>query len=235
MNTDAHIGMNIERVQERIRAAAARAERKADEVTLVAVSKKFSVEAIRAAYAAGIRHFGESRVQEWEGKRPELADFSAWWHFIGHLQSNKAKRAVQLFDRVDSVNSVELARKLNDAAAEQNKRLPVLIEVKLGSETSKSGAKEADVPGLGESILTMANLELMGLMTIPPYFEEAWQGRPFFRQLRELRDDLAERMDWPLGVLSMGMSHDFEIAIEEGATEIRVGTAIFGERRARAV
>jgi PLP dependent protein len=225
-----HISVNIDRLSERIAAAAARSDRRADEITLVAVSKTFSGDAIRAAYSAGLRHFGESRVQEWEAKRAGLSDLSAWWHFIGHLQTNKARRAVELFDRVDSIDDPAIARRLDEAATEQNKRLPVLIEVRLGGEPGKSGVSESKLPGLAEAVLKMPHLELLGLMSVPPYFEEPWQARPFFRRLRELRDDLSERMDWPLAVLSMGMSHDFEIAIEEGATEIRVGTAIFGDR-----
>jgi pyridoxal phosphate enzyme (YggS family) len=226
----AFFAANLERIRERMALAAARCERGVEEITLIAVSKSFPADSIRVARAAGLRHFGESRVQEWEDKRAELGGMDAMWHFIGHLQSNKAKRAVQLFDRVDSVDSAGLAQKLNEAAAGEKNRLPVLIEVNLGGEATKSGVKEPELEALAEKVVAMPALELLGLMTIPPYAENTEEARPFFRRLREARGDLAEKMDWPLPVLSMGMSHDFEVAIEEGATEIRVGTALFGRR-----
>jgi pyridoxal phosphate enzyme (YggS family) len=196
----------------------------------VAISKTFSAEAIKEAYAEGQRHFGENRVQEWEAKSKELAGLDATWHFIGHLQSNKARRAAQLFNRVDSVDSVALAQRLDAAAEQLQKRLPVLIEVRLSAEQTKTGVAEANLEQLTESILSLPHLELRGLMTIPPYFEDPEKVRPYFRKLRELRDSLSGRCSGSLPVLSMGMSHDFEVAIEEGATEIRVGTAIFGDR-----
>ncbi|HEX5317168.1 MAG TPA: YggS family pyridoxal phosphate-dependent enzyme, partial [Candidatus Kapabacteria bacterium] len=152
------------------------------------------------------------------------------WHFIGHLQGNKARRAVQLFHRIDSVDSDSLARKLDAIAAEQQKRIPILIEVRLSDETSKTGVAGNDLKNLAENVLQLPHLELLGLMTIPPFFENAEDSRPFFHMLRSLRDELAAKLHVKLPVLSMGMSHDFEIAIEEGATEIRVGTDIFGER-----
>ncbi len=200
----------------------------------MAVSKTFPAEAIRTAYELGLRHFGENRVQEWESKRAGLADLDATWHLIGHLQSNKARRAANLFHRVDSVDSFGLAQKLDGSAAEEGKRLPVLIEVHLGGEETKSGVTEEALPGLAESIANWKNLELLGLMTIPPYFEEPAKVRPYFQKLRALRDDLTKHLGRPLGVLSMGMSHDFEIAIEEGATEVRIGSALFGERAKKA-
>jgi pyridoxal phosphate enzyme (YggS family) len=239
------IADNLARIRERIAGAGSRGGRRAEEVTLVAVSKTFPVEAIRAAYALGLRDFGENRVQEWEGKQKGLADIGdATWHLIGHLQSNKARRAAQLFDRVDSVDSLSLAQKLDAAAAEgaaregvvgegagrKGKRLGILVEVHLGGEESKSGASEAELPALAEGIAALAHVELLGLMTIPPFFEDAERVRPFFAKLRGLRDELGHRVGRALPVLSMGMSHDFEIAIEEGATEIRVGTALFGAR-----
>jgi pyridoxal phosphate enzyme (YggS family) len=153
-------------------------------------------------------------------------------HFIGHLQSNKARRAAHLFDRIDSVDSLGLAQKLNAAAAEEGKRLPILIEVRLGDEATKSGVHEKDVLPLAEAVAALQHLELLGLMTIPPYFDETGQVRPYFRRLRELRDAIGNALGSPLPVLSMGMSHDFEVAIEEGATEIRIGTALFGDRAA---
>lgn len=225
------IAANLERVRERMARAAERVGRRPEEITLIAVSKTFPGEAIRAAYECGVRDFGENRVQEWEAKSPHLADLQcATWHLIGHLQSNKAKRAVRLFHRVDSVDSTELAKKLDAATREEGRRLGVLIELKLGAEDSKSGASPQELPALAAEILALADLELKGLMTVPPYFEDAERVRPYLRQLRELRGDLQRRTGQALPVLSMGMSHDFEVAIEEGATEIRVGTGIFGAR-----
>lgn len=225
------IAENLERVRERIARAAARAGRRAEEITIVGVSKTFPADAILAAHAAGLRHFGENRVQEFEAKHAKLAGLDATWHFIGHLQSNKARRAVHLFDRIDSVDSMELARKLDHAAAAQKKRLPVLIEVHLGNETTKSGVAETGAGALAEGILLLAHLELRGLMAIPPYNDDPEQARPHFRRLRELRDALSGRLGRALPVLSMGMSHDFEVAAEEGATEVRLGTALFGSRK----
>jgi pyridoxal phosphate enzyme (YggS family) len=207
------------------------------------------VESIRAAYSAGLRHFGENRVQEWESKQPLLKDLDATWHLVGHLQSNKVGRAVQLFDAIDSVDSVSLAEKLararSEAAAAQAAtpgtshgervraaRLPVLIEVRLDVTASKSGAEEGDLARLAEAILALPGLDLRGLMTIPPYFDDPEQARPYFRRLRELRDDLQIRAARLLPDLSMGMSHDFTVAIEEGATQVRLGTALFGLREA---
>ncbi len=194
---------NFLRVQERIAAAAQKAGRRAEEITLIAVSKTHPAEAIRMAYAAGLRHFGENRVQEWEGKRAAVGDLPAAWHLVGHLQSNKAARAAGLFHAVDSVDDLALAQRLDRARSELNARekLRILLEVRLA-----------------------------GLMCIPPFLEASEEVRPHFRRLRELRDHLATQLGRPLPVVSMGMSHDFEIAIEEGATEVRLGTAIFGER-----
>jgi pyridoxal phosphate enzyme (YggS family) len=228
------IAANLERIRERISRAASRSGRAADAVTLVAVSKTFPADAIRDAYELGLRHFGENRVQEWESKQPQLTDLAATWHLIGHLQSNKARRAANLFGRVDSVDSLGLAQKLDAAAATQGKRLQLLIEVHLGSEETKSGVAEADFPALAESVAMLQHVELLGLMTIPPFFDEPERVRPYFQKLRELRDSASRWIGKPLSVLSMGMSHDFEIAIEEGATEIRVGTALFGGRAPKA-
>jgi PLP dependent protein len=224
------VAANLALVRERIARAAERAGRRAEEITLVAVSKTASVEAIRAAYEAGVANFGENRVQERDAKRPKLADLRATWHFIGHLQSNKARLATQLFDRVDAIDSLPLAQKLDSAARQQGKRLPVLIEAHLGGEETKSGVAEADLPALAEGIAAIANLELRGLMVVPPYSDDPERVRPYFRQLRALRDALSQRLGRELPTLSMGMSHDFEVAIEEGATDVRVGTAIFGAR-----
>jgi PLP dependent protein len=224
------IAENLARVREQIARAAERAGRRADEITLVAVSKTFPAEAIRAAYDAGLRNFGENRVQEFEAKQPKLAGLEATWHFIGHLQTNKARRAVQLFDRVDSVDSLALAQKLDSAAAETSKRVPVLIEVHLGGEATKSGVATADVAALAEAISALSNLDLRGLLAVPPYADDPGRARPHFRKLRELQNVVSRHLAQPLPSLSMGMSHDFEIAIEEGSTEIRVGSALFGER-----
>jgi hypothetical protein len=231
---DTLIASNLAEIRERIARSAARAGRAAEDITLVAVSKTFPPEAIRSAYELGLRHFGENRVQEWEWKRPSVSDLDATWHLIGHLQSNKARRAANLFNRVDSVDSIALAQKLDAAAVSEAKRLQVLIEVHQGGEETKSGVPEADLPALTESIAQLQNLELLGLMTIPPYSEEPERVRPYFRRLRELRDHIGAQLRLPLTVLSMGMSHDFEVAIEEGATEIRVGTALFGQRSKKA-
>ena len=227
---DNSIAANLAAIRERISRAAERSGRGAGEVTLVAVAKTFPAESIRAAYDLGLRHFGENRVQEWESKRSALSELDATWHLIGHLQSNKARRAANLFHRVDSVDSLGLAQKLDAAAAAEGKRLSVLLEVHLGGEETKSGVAEDELQTLAEGVAALRNLELLGVMTIPPYFEDPERARPYFRKLRGLRDGLRARIGKPPGVLSMGMSHDFEIAIEEGATEVRIGTALFGER-----
>lgn len=229
------IAENLARIWERVERAAGRAGRSAEEITIVAVSKTHAAEAIRAAYEAGVRHFGENRVQEWESKRALLHGLDATWHLIGHLQSNKAARAAGLFHTIDSVDSIGLAERLEKAAAEAAhrgaRRLRVLMEVKLDPEPAKTGAEERELPRLARAILQMPHLELRGLMGIPPLFDDAERARPYFRHLRELHDALREQLGAEaFSVLSMGMSHDFEVAIEEGATEIRVGTALFGER-----
>jgi PLP dependent protein len=232
--TSKTIQENVKRVLERIAAATQRAGRRSEEITLVAISKTHPAEAIRAAYEAGIKHFGENRVQEWEGKRDAVADLNATWHLVGHLQSNKAAHAASVFDCVDSVHEASLAQRLNRAREELNvaQKLRVLIEVRLAPEASKIGVEVEGVPGLAEGIFNFAHLELAGLMCIPPYLESPEQVRPYFHRLRKLRDDFERRLVCKFPVLSMGMSHDFEVAIEEGATEVRIGTAIFGARSA---
>jgi len=226
---------NLLRVQERIDAAARKVGRRSDEITLIGVSKTHTAEAIRAAYEAGLRHFGENRVQEWEGKRAGLVDLQANWHLVGHLQSNKAARAAGLFHSVDSVDDLALAQRLDRARDEQanGPKLRILIEVRVEEEESKSGVKPEETAALAGKLAELAHLELAGLMCIPPFLEEPAKVRPYFRRLRELRDSLARQIGRDLPVLSMGMSHDFEAAIEEGATEVRVGTAIFGSRPAK--
>jgi hypothetical protein len=225
---------NLLRVQEQIAGAANRARRNADEITLIGVSKTHPAEAMREAFAAGLRHFGENRVQEWEGKRNGIANLEATWHLIGHLQSNKAGKAAKLFHCIDSVDDFALAQKLARASGQflAGQKLRVLIEVHLGGEETKSGVAEEVLPELAEKVKGLAPLELAGLMCIPPYLEDAEKVRPYFARLRQLREGLQTRLGQPLLVLSMGMSHDFEAAILEGATEVRIGTAIFGARAA---
>lgn len=224
---------NVEHVQQRIQDACRRAGRPAEDVRLIAVSKTQPAEAIRQAYAAGLREFGENRVQEAAAKRKELEDLDAMWHLIGHLQSNKAKQAVRLFSCIHSVDSLNLAEKVDRAAAALGRRLPILIEVHLGEEASKFGVEEDDLAQLAEKIGALPSVELRGLMTLPPFFDDPQQVRPFFRRLRDLAGRIEARSlpGVSMRELSMGMSHDFEIAIEEGATIVRVGTAIFGERQ----
>jgi pyridoxal phosphate enzyme (YggS family) len=228
---DALFAANLEQVRERMAAAAARSERDVDQITLIAVTAGVLMDPICVARRAGILHFSESLVVDWEDKRAGLGTIGAIWHFAGQLRSHDAKRAAQLFDRVDSLDSLSVARELSDAAGGRSFRLEVLIEVNLSGDARLRGVSEADLPGLAEAVVSMPNLELVGLMTTPPHFENMEEGRPFFVRLREVLDDLAERMDWPLRVLSMGTSRNFEIAIEEGATEIRVGKALFGEQK----
>jgi len=225
---------SLKRIQERIFAAANRAGRKPEEVTLIGVSKTQPAEAIRAAYEAGLRHFGENRVQEWEGKRGGVADLSGTWHLIGHLQSNKAGKAASLFHSIDAVDDFALAQKLDRvrAATLGVQRLRALLEVHMGGETTKSGVPEAELPKLAEQVMELPRLELAGLMCIPPFLENPEEVRPYFARLRSLREELERRVGRKLPVLSMGMSHDFEAAIVEGATEVRIGTALFGTRMA---
>jgi PLP dependent protein len=226
------IAENLARIRERIACAAERAGRQAEEVTIVAVTKTHPASTIIEAFRAGLRHFGENRVQEFENKAPAISNLDAIWHLIGHLQSNKAARAARLFDRIDSVDSLALAQRLDAAAAAETKQCGVLIEVHLGHETTKGGVSEADLPAIAESVAAFPHLHLQGLMTVPPFLEDPEGVRPFFRKLAALRDQLCRNLARPLPTLSMGMSHDFEIAIEEGATEIRPGTALFGSRPA---
>jgi len=231
----AQIRPGILRVRERIAIAARKAGRQTEEITLIGISKAQPAEAIRVAYEAGLRHFGENRVQEWEGKRAALGDLEARWHLVGHLQSNKAARAAALFHSVDSLDDFALAQRLDRARDEQNveRKLRVLLEVRVEKEESKSGVKVEEAAALAVMVLALSHLEVAGLMCIPPFLEDAEKVRPYFRRLRELRDSLTRKIGRELSVLSMGMSHDFEVAIEEGATEVRVGTAIFGNRAAK--
>jgi pyridoxal phosphate enzyme (YggS family) len=226
---------NLAAVHERINGAAQRARRPSEEIALMAVSKTQSAERIREAYDAGQRLFGENRVQESAAKIDALQDLhDAEWHMIGHLQTNKAVRTAELFQAVDSVDSLKLAEKLNSAAVTLGKKLEVLIEINIGGESAKSGAAP-DSLELEELLIAAPRLEALvfrGLMTVPPFTDDPEGARPYFRKLRELRDTIASRKLPAVAMdqLSMGMSHDFEVAIEEGSTCVRVGTAIFGER-----
>jgi PLP dependent protein len=212
----------LEQVRERIEGAARRAGRRPDEITLVAITKVFPASVIREAYDLGLRDFGENYIQEFEGKFPEVAELAeARFHFVGHLQSNKARRATELFHVIQTVDTPKLARRLD----ESGRRLPVMIEVKLSEEGLRSGASPDELGALVDALRSCENLDLTGLMTMPPWSDNAEDSRPFFIRLRGLAEQLG------LGKLSMGMSHDLEIAIEEGATHVRVGTALFGSRR----
>jgi PLP dependent protein len=229
------IAANVASIQERMAAAARRSERDPGDIALMAVSKTQLPERIREAYEAGLRLFGENRIQEFAGKLEGLRGLhAAEWHMIGHLQTNKAAKTVELFRAVDSVDSLKLAEKLDAAARALGRRLEVLIEINVGGEAAKSGVAP-DSSTLEELLLAAPRLEALafrGLMTVPPFTEDPQGARPYFRKLRELREMIvarklsADAMDQ----LSMGMSHDFEVAIEEGSTCVRVGTAIFGER-----
>jgi pyridoxal phosphate enzyme (YggS family) len=235
MASSMSIAENISLVRERIAAAARRAARSADEIFLMGVSKTFPAETIREAYKAGVRVFGENRVQEFAGKTEALRDLSdARWHLIGHLQTNKAAKAVEVFDAIDTVDSVRAAEKLNSSAESLNKKLSILIEINIGGEAAKSGVgpDSDELERILNSASGWEHLQVRGLMTVPPYNENPQVVRPYFQMLRKIRDRIAARNLPCVGmeVLSMGMSHDFEIAIEEGSTCVRVGTAIFGKR-----
>jgi hypothetical protein len=217
----------------RIAEAEARAGRAPGSVALCAVTKTFPPAIVAAAATAGVRDIGENRVQETAEKRP-LVDtpMPLRWHLIGHLQSNKARRAVQLFEVIQTIDSLSLAERVDRIAGEEGRRPDVLIQVDLGHEAAKSGADEAETAEIAALLDRAQHVRLVGLMTLPPFFDDPEDARPFFRRLRELRDRLNDggRLSGPLVELSMGMSHDFEIAVEEGATIVRVGTAIFGVR-----
>jgi pyridoxal phosphate enzyme (YggS family) len=223
-------------VRRRIDAAAKGCHRAPEEITLIAVTKTHPVDTLRAALGIGAKDLGENRVQEAEPKIVELGRNAARWHLIGHLQANKARRAVKLFDVIHSVDSVELVHRLNRlCVAEGRAELPILIQVDLAGEETKSGAGESELTILARAVSASDHLRLEGLMTLPPFFAEAELARPYFRRLRELRDELRTQGDFGAegGELSMGMTNDFEIAVEEGATMLRIGTALFGEREAQ--
>ena len=227
---------NMARVQDRIAAAALRSGRKPEGVTLMAVSKTFPPEQIRAAYYAGLRVFGENRVQEFAEKIAALRDLrDAEWHMIGHLQTNKAAQAAELFSHIDSVDSVRLARKLNSAASNLGKTLSVLIEINIGGEAAKSGVapNSAELENLLNAAPELPSLDFRGLMTVPPFSDDPEQSRSYFRKMCELFNYIAGRRlpSVRMKVLSMGMSDDYEVAVEESATCVRIGTAIFGARK----
>ena len=227
------VGRNLSKVRTRMAAAAERAGRDAAEIKLVAVSKTHPASVVRDAIAAGAVVLGENKVQEAESKIAEIGRGAAEWHLIGHLQSNKARRAVQLFDVIHSVDSLELAQRLERICVEEGRAaLSVFVHVDLAGEETKSGVAEADLPQLAEFLIGCKRLRFDGLMILPPFFDDPESTRPFFKRLRATRDRLASTGAFSdgRGELSMGMSHDFEVAIEEGATIVRVGTAIFGER-----
>jgi len=217
------IEQNIQNLQQRIARACEKAGRSPNEVTLVAVTKTVDASAIEAAFKAGITHFGESRVQEAKPKIEQLRNLKpgVTWHMVGHLQTNKAKTAAEIFDIIHSIDSLKLAETLNDSSP---KRLPILVQVNVAAEATKSGLPLSEVDEAIKQIGRLPNLEIQGLMTIAPWVENTEEVRPVFRHLRQLRDALG------LKHLSMGMSDDFEVAIEEGATLVRIGRAVFGER-----
>ncbi len=229
---DATIAARLAEVRERIAAAATRAGRDAAAVRLVAVSKTYGAEHVRAAVAAGQLDFGENKVQEGLQKLTELTDTTLRWHLIGHLQSNKAKKAGESFDWIHAVDSVDLLQKIDAAAAAAGRRPRVLIQVDLAGEATKHGADPAEVPAIVAAANRCVAAELVGLMLLPPAVADPDEARPWFRRLREVRDRqvAAGTPAGRLAELSMGMSHDFEVAVEEGATIIRVGSAIFGAR-----
>ncbi len=235
MDLNESIAANLAHVRERIAAAARNAGRRPAEVTLVAVSKTFGLDAVHAAYLAGQRAFGENKVQEGLQKIATSTDTGIAWHLIGHLQSNKARKAGGAFAAIHSIDSVDLLHKVDAAAGEAGTTPDVLIQVDLAGETTKFGAPEADVESIVRASDECQAARLVGLMALPPWSEEAERARPYFRRLRELRDRLVDAGAEPtrLRELSMGMSHDYAVAIEEGATLVRVGTAIFGKRTVR--
>lgn len=227
------LAVRLADVRARVGAAAQKSGRRPDEVRLIAISKTHPASVISQVCQLGATDFGENRVQEAEGKIAEIGREKVRWHLVGHLQANKARRAVNLFDVIHSVDTPDLAQRLDRLCAEEGREtLPVLIQVDLGHEETKSGIDESELNHMVESVGPLTRVKLIGLMTLPPFFDDPEQSRPFFRRLCELRDGLNQRGAFgdQTGELSMGMTHDFEVAIEEGATMVRIGTAIFGER-----
>jgi pyridoxal phosphate enzyme (YggS family) len=219
------------KLQDSITRATQRSGREAASVTLIGVTKTHPAETVHFALRSGLQHVGENKVQEARGKIEQIGARGIW-HLVGHLQSNKAKLAAHLFDRVDSIDSLEIAQALHQHAAELGKHLPVLLQVNVAGESQKFGLRPGETAAVAEAVNQLSSLELRGLMTIPPLAEEAEESRRYFRELRELRDQVEKETGLHLPELSMGMSHDYEIAIEEGSTQIRVGTSLFGTRQA---
>ena len=232
MLDSAALQARLDSVRERIANAARRVGRDPATIRLVAISKTFSVEHIRAAARAGQRDFGENKIQEALPKLDEAQDLGLTWHFVGHLQSNKARKAAQRFDLIHSVDSADLVRRIDEAAREAQRIVKVLIQVDLAGETTKHGAPSGDIAALLAAAVACSSARVIGLMLLPPAVDEPEAARPYFRALAALRDRLvAEGANRSmLGELSMGMSHDFEVAVEEGATMVRLGSAIFGAR-----
>lgn len=222
---------NLKRLHRQIDTLARECGRQSNEIQLLAVTKTWPPERVDAAAGTGQRLFGENRVQEAQGKVRRVRSQDLEWHLIGHLQSNKARRAAELFDVIETVDRESIAHKISGAATRLQKRLSVFIQVNLGDELQKSGVAVSNVTTLARAVASMDFLDLQGLMAIPPYHPDAERSRPHFRQLRQLQQDLNGFLASPLHHLSMGMSHDFPVAIQEGATLVRVGTAIFGPRR----
>ena len=233
LQTKVDIGRNVQKVYETVMEATKRTGRKTESVKLVAVSKMVSVENIKEALAAGITCLGENKVQEGAEKRPQLSGYAFEFHLIGHLQKNKVNKAVDTFDWIETLDSLELARRIDQACQLLDKEIPVLIQVNLGKEGTKSGVAAEELLPLVNQIAKFQHLSIRGLMTLPPFFENPQEVRPYFRRLRELSKEINRLAIENVGMqeLSMGMSHDYQIAIEEGATMVRVGTAIFGERQ----
>ena len=230
------LGAQLAHVRAQIESAALKCGRLPHDVTLIAISKTHPASLVRAAIQLGASDIGENRVQEAEQKINEVGRSAARWHLVGHLQANKARRAVQLFDVIHSLDSLDLARRLDRLCTEERKEeLSVLIQVDLGHEETKTGIDQSELTELVDGLAGLERIRLVGLMTLPPFFDDPEEARPFFRRLRELRDELATQRAFGdhKGELSMGMTHDFAVAIEEGATMIRVGTAIFGQRENR--
>lgn len=225
------IASNLDQIYDQVKLAARNSGKDPDGIRVLAVSKTFTSSEIDQAYAWGQRVFGENRVQEAQGKLAELRDHNIEWHLIGHLQSNKARLAAQLFDVIQSVDSEKIAARLNRICHELDKKLRVYIQVNLAGESQKSGVSPENLPSLVKKLDSMEFLELEGLMTLPPYEEEPEKTRPYFRRLYQLFERVNSQRTQPLAELSMGMSHDYRIAIEEGATMVRIGTAIFGRRQ----
>ena len=230
----ATLGQRLADVRRRIAEAARRSNRLQEEITLVAIGKTHTSDSLKLAIEAGVTDLGENRVQEAEAKINELGRNAARWHLVGHLQPNKVRRAVRYFDLIHSVDSASLLMRLDRICGEEGiEKIPVLVQVDLAGEATKSGVVETELPLVLETVRQCSRVECRGLMTLPPFFENTEEVRPYFRRLRELRDQFSTAgiFSSTPAELSMGMTNDFEVAIEEGATMVRIGTAIFGERR----